>query len=179
MSARLLTFCSFLFFGINCFSQYGYEPKHTNSNLRGWDKSNEFNKADVVAVKIDELKSKFLNKIVTPIYILKEFRGNSYKNFYKDSRLKNPIKDKTYKGLRSHASNGSGGTMVLYNPNNNYRILFGKRFRVVQIIPMINNRHTLNTDDSNYLFKLQNDEFGVIYYKYNSKFKSNVEIELF
>jgi hypothetical protein len=92
MSARLLTFCSFLFFGINCFSQYGYEPKHTNSNLRGWDKSNEFNKADVVAVKIDELKSKFLNKIVTPIYILKEFRENSYKNFYKDSRLKKPDK---------------------------------------------------------------------------------------
>lgn len=44
--------------------------------------------------------------------------------------------------------------------------------------PLINKRHLANTDDSNYLFKLQNDEFGVIYYKYNSKFKSNVEIEL-
>lgn len=179
MSARLIVFCGLLFFGSFCFSQYGYEPKHTNSNLGGWDKSNEFNKADVVAVNIDELKAKFLNKTVTPIYISKEFRENSYKNFYKDSQLKKAIKDKTYKGLRSHASNGSGGTMVLYTPNNNYRVLFGKRFKVVDISPIINKRHLANTDDSNYLFKLQNDEFGVVYYKYNSKFESNVEIELF
>ena len=179
MSIRFLPFFVFLFFGFNSYSQYGYEPKHTNSNLGGWDKSNEFNKPDVEAINIDELTAKFLNKTVTPIYVSKEFRENSYKNFYKDSRLKKPIKDKTYKGLRSHASNGSGGTMVLYNPNNNYRILFGKRFKVVEISPMINKRHLANTDDSNYLFKLENDEFGVIYYKYNSKFKSNVEIELF
>ncbi len=179
MSIKFLTFFVFLFFGVNGYSQYGYEPKHTNSSLGGWDKSNEFNKADVEAINIDELKVKFLNKTVTPIYVSKEFRENSYKNFYNDSRLKKLIKDKTYKGLRSHASNGSGGTMVLYNPNNNYRILFGKRFKVVDISPMINKRHLANTDDSNYLFKLQNDEFGVIYYKYNSKFKSNVEIELF
>lgn len=179
MSIRFLPFFVFLFFGFNSYSQYGYEPKHTNSNLGGWDKSNEFNKPDVEAINIDELTAKFLNKTVTPIYVSKEFRENSYKNFYKDSRLKKPIKDKTYKGLRSHASNGSGGTMVLYNPNNNYRILFGKRFKVVEISPMINKRHLSNTDDSNYLFKLENDEFGVIYYKYNSKFKSNVEIELF
>lgn len=179
MSIRFLPFFVFLFIGFNSYSQYGYEPKHTNSNLGGWDKSNEFNKPDVEAINIDELTAKFLNKTVTPIYVSKEFRENSYKNFYKDSRLKKPIKDKTYKGLRSHASNGSGGTMVLYNPNNNYRILFGKRFKVVEISPMINKRHLANTDDSNYLFKLQNDEFGVIYYKYNSKFKSNVEIELF
>lgn len=178
MSIRLLAFYSFLFFGINCFSQYGYEPRHTNSNLGGWDQSNEFNKNDVVAVNIADLKATYLNKSVTPIYISKEFREHSYKNFFKDSRLKKPLKDKTYKGLRSHASNGSGGTMVLYNPNNNYRILFGKRFRVVAITPIINKRHLANTDDSNYLFKLQSDEFGVIYYKYNSKFKSNVEIEL-
>lgn len=178
MRPRLLVLCGFVFFCFNCFSQYGYEPKHTNSNLGGWDKSNEFNKADVVAVNIDELKAKFLTKTITPIYISKEFRENSYKNFYKDSKLKKPLKDKSYKGLRSHASNGSGGTMVLYNPNNNYRILFGKRFEVVEISPIINKRHLANTDDSNYLFKLQNDEFGVIYYKYNSKFKSNVEIEL-
>lgn len=179
MSIRFLPFFVFLFFGFNSYSQYGYEPKHTNSNLGGWDKSNEFNKPDVEAINIDELTAKFLNKTVTPIYVSKEFRENSYKNFYKDSRLKKPIKDKTYKGLRSHASNGSGGTMILYNPNNNYRILFGKRFKVVEISPMINKRHLANTDDSNYLFKLENDEFGVIYYKYNSKFKSNVEIELF
>lgn len=65
-----------------------------------------------------------------------------------------------------------GARWSYYNPNNNYRILFGKRFKVVEISPMINKRHLANTDDSNYLFKLQNDEFGVIYYKYNSKFNS-------
>jgi len=179
MSIRLLVLCGFLFFISNCFSQYGYKSKHTNSNLGGWDKSTEFKKVDVVAVSIDELKTKFLNKTVTPIYVSKEFRENSYKNFYKNSSLKKLIKDKTYKGLKSHASNGSGGTMVFYNPNNNYRVLFGKRFKVVDITPITNKRHLVNTDDSNYLFKLQNDEFGVIYYKYNSKFQSNVEIELY
>lgn len=179
MKIKLLTFFVTFIFIYNSFSQYGYEPKHTNTELGGWDKSNEFKKADVVAVNIDELKTMFLNKTVTPKYISKEFRENSYKNFFKDYRLKKPIKDNTYKGLRSHASNGSGGTMVLYNPNNNYRILFGKRFKVVDISPIINKRHLANTNDSNYLFKLQNDEFGVVYYKYNSKFKSNVEIELF
>jgi hypothetical protein len=69
MISRLLILCGLLFFGSFCFSQYGYEPKHTNSNLGGWDKSNEFNKPDVVVVNIDELKDKFLNKTVTPIYI--------------------------------------------------------------------------------------------------------------
>tara|TARA_B100001248_G_scaffold129995_1_gene97504 strand:+ start:1204 stop:1743 length:540 start_codon:yes stop_codon:yes gene_type:complete len=178
MNLRLSILFGFLFFGINCFSQYGYEPKHTKPDLGGWDTSNEFKKADVFVMNMIELESQFLNKSVTPIYISNEFRENSYKNFYKDSRLKKTIKDKTYRGLRSHASNGSGGTMVLYNSKSNYRILFGKRFKVIEIARIKNKRHISNTDDSNYVFKLQNEELGVIYYKYNSKFKSNVEIEL-
>ena len=56
------------FFGINCFSQYGYEPKHTKPDLGGWDTSNEFKKADVFVMNMTELESQFLNKSVTKIF---------------------------------------------------------------------------------------------------------------
>jgi len=160
-------------------AQYGYEPNHKNVKLSGWDKSKEFKKEDVKAVNVEFLIDKYQNKTVTPVYVSKEFREFSYKNFYRDQNLKRIIKDKSYKGLRSHASNGSGGTMVLYKPQNNYRLLFGKRFVVKGIKLIINKRHLANTDDTNYVFTLVSDEFGEIYYEYNSKFESDVEIELF
>jgi len=168
----------FLFTFLSVSAQYGYESKHSNSSLKGWDSKKEFNKEDVIPVDYELLAEKYLNKIVTPKYYSREFRDVRYKNFYNDPGLNGKIVDKTYKGFKSHSSNGSGGTMVLYKPQHNYRILFGEKFKVVEIKRNTNKRHVLNTDDSNYIFVLYNEKFGNIFYEFNSKFVDQVELEV-
>ena len=170
----LLLFSSFVF------SQYGYKPQHEDGiEVGGWDKSTEFNRAEIDRVDINFLKKTFLNKEITPVFVKREFREYSYKNFFKTKKLKKIFKDNSYRGLKSHSSNGSGGTMVLYDPQNNYRQLFGKVFLVKNIEPITHLKHISNSDDSNFIFTIYNSEIGEIYYKYNSKFIDQIEIKLF
>ena len=65
-----------------------------------------------------------------------------------------------------------------YKLTYNYQVLNGRVFIVKKIIPITKIKHVAKTDDSNYVFKLYNEELGNIYYEYNSKFEEDVEIEL-
>lgn len=104
---------------------------------------------------------------------------NIEKNIPKNKKLKKVYKDNSYCGFKSNSSNGSGGTMVLYDPQNNYRQLFGKVFFVKNIEPIKHLKHISNSDDTNFIFTIYNNEVGEIYYKYNSKYKDQIEIKLF
>ena len=53
-----------------------------------------------------------------------------------------------------------------------------KIFIVKAIYPISRLSHVAKTDDTNYVFELYNKELGKIYYKYNSKFVDDVEIEI-
>ena len=167
----------FLFFSVLIYGQQGYESKH-NTKLKGWASSKEFNKPDVIPVDYNELKDTYLNKSITPLNYTKEFREYRYKNFYFDKNLKRSIKDRKASGWRQHSSNGSFGTLAYYRGNTSYQVLNGRVFIVKKIIPITKIKHVAKTDDSNYVFKLYNEELGNIYYEYNSKFEEDVEIEL-
>ena len=129
-------------------------------------------------VGISYLRKNFLNKNVTPIYIPKEFREYKYKNFYHDKKLKRAFKNKTRNGFRENNNRGSLSTVVYYDPNTNYEFLYNQNFKVIDIYPIKSIRHVASTDDSNYIFVLENKQLGKLYYEYNSKFKNNVEIEI-
>lgn len=165
--------------GLNSYSQYGYKPKHENNNLKGWDKLNENSVDNFSVLGIEVLKDSFLNKTITPVRVARKQREFSYKNFFVDKSLTEKLRDKNYKGLMSQTKNTLGRSLIVYKPNNNYRLLYGKKFIVVKIEPISKDKHLSNTDDSNFIFVLYNEDFGEIYYKYNNKFKDNVEIELF
>ena len=167
-----------LFFTISIYTQQGYKPTHNNTNLKGWASSNEFNKSDVIAVDFDFLKEKYLNKKITTIKFSKEFREYIYQNFYFDKNLRRSMKDRKSNGWKQISSNGSFGTLAFYRGNSNYQILFGRVFVVKKITPIVEIKHVAKTDDSNYIFELNNKELGTIYYEFNSKFKDDIEIEL-
>ena len=167
------------FFSLSICAQQGYKPNHTSSNLKGWASSNEFSKPDVVPVDYNFLKKKYLNKKITTLEFSKEFREHRYQNFYFDKTLKRSMKDRKSNGWKQISSNGSFGTVAFYRGNSNYQILFGKVFTVNNIFPIVKIKHVAKTDDSNYIFELNNKDLGTIYYEFNSKFKENLEIELY
>jgi len=150
------------------------------------DSSNEYidsrylnDKKNSNSISIIDLKSKYLNNKITPISVNKEFRQNYYKNFYKDKSLRRIIKDKKNKGFKQHSTNGNFGTLVFYQANNNYRILSSRVFEVVDIKPFRNKNSFLdNSDDTTFIFTIFNNELGEIYYRFNTKFINNIEIEL-
>ena len=145
---------------------------------KGWASSSEFSRKDVKGVGIYYLKEKYLNKDIKPIYITKEFREYKYKNFYHDKKLKRAYKNSKRKGFRENNSGGSLSTFVYYDPNTNYEFLYNKTFKVIDIFTVKSIRHVASTDDSNYIFVIQNTELGKIYYEYSNKFKDRIEIEL-
>ena len=74
-----------------------------------------------------------------------------------------------------------GRSNLIYQTNLTHQILIKKFdiiFVVKKITPIIEIKHVAKTDDSNYIFELNNKELGTIYYEFNSKFKDNIEIEL-
>jgi len=146
--------------------------------VKSWSSSTEFEREDVKEVDISNLINLFLNKNITPIYIPKEFREYKYKNFYHDKKLKRAYKNKKINGFRENNNRGSLSTVVYYDPNTNYEFLYNQIFKVVDIFPIKSIRHVVSTDDSNYIFVLENKQLGKLYYKYNSKFEDNVEIEI-
>lgn len=168
-----------ILFSISVYTQQGYKSNHSNTTLKGWSSSNEFNKPDVEAVDFNILKDKYLNKKITTLKFSKEFREYRYQNFYFDKNLRRSMKDRKSNGWKQISSNGSFGTLAFYRGNSNYQILFGRIFVVKKITPIVEIKHVAKTDDSNYIFELNNKELGTIYYEFNSKFKENIEIELF
>lgn len=146
--------------------------------MKSWASSSEFEREDVKKVDINYLRKIYLNKTVSPIYIPKEFREYKYKNFYHDKKLKRAYKNKKRNGFRENSSRGSLSTVVFYDPNTNYEFLYDQVFKVIDIYPVKSVRHIASTDDSNYVFILENNQLGRLYYEYNSKFEENVEIEI-
>jgi len=148
------------------------------TEMKSWASSSEFEREDVKKVDINYLRKIYLNKTVSPIYIPKEFREYKYKNFYHDKKLKRAYKNKKRNGFRENSSRGSLSTVVFYDPNTNYEFLYDQVFKVIDIYPVKSVRHIASTDDSNYVFILENNQLGRLYYEYNSKFEENVEIEI-
>ena len=174
---RLILF--FLFSVTLAFTQSSKtEVDFVKVGVKSWASSSEFERDDVKEVGISYLIKNFLNKNVTPIYIPKEFREYKYKNFYHDKKLKRPFKNKKRNGFRENNNRGSLSTVVYYDPNTNYEFLYNQNFKVIDIYPNKLIRHVASTDDSNYIFVLENKKLGKIYYEYNSKFHDNVEIEI-
>ena len=173
-------FLFFLFLGTSIF--YSQSSK-TNVDLedvgvKGWANSPEFNRAEVEMVDINYLRNFFLNNYVTPVYISKEFREYKYKNFYHDKKLKRAYKNKKRNGFRENSNAGTLSTVVFYDPNTNYEFLYNQIFKVIDIYPIKSIKHVASTDDSNYIFVLENNQLGKLYYEYNSKFKNKLEIEI-
>jgi len=169
----------FLFSVTLAFSQSSKtEVDFEKVGVKSWASSSEFEREDVKEVGISYLRKNFLNKNVTPIYIPKEFREYKYKNFYHDKKLKRTFKNKKRNGFRENNNRGSLSTVVYYDPNTNYEFLFNQIFKVIDIYPIKSIRHVASTDDSNYIFVLENNQLGKLYYEYNSKFENNVEIEI-
>ena len=171
-----------IFISLN-FSFFNAQSSKTDVDLvkvgvKGWANSSEFNRKDVEKVDINYLRKNFLNNYVTPVYIPKEFREYKYKNFYHDKKLKRAFKNKKRNGFRENNSSGTLSTVVFYDPNTNYEFLYKQIFKVTEIYPVKSIKHIASTDDSNYIFVLQNNQLGRIYYEYNSKFKDNIEIEI-
>jgi hypothetical protein len=154
------------------------EVDFEKAGVKSWASSSEFERVDIKAVDIKHLRKIFLNKNVTPIYISKEFREYKYKNFYHDKKLKRAFKNKKRNGFRENNNRGSLSTVVYYDPNTNYEFLYNQTFKVVDIFPIKSIKHVASTDDSNYIFVLENNLLGKLYYEYNSKFEDTVEIEI-
>ncbi len=160
-----LLFLFLILFSNTLKAQQGYKSQNTNKKLKGWSASTEFNKKDVIAADFEVLKSTFLGKQVTPIYISKEFREYRYRNFYRDKKLRRIFKNKKAKGFRQHSSNGAGGTLVYYRANTNFELLYNKVFIVKAIYSISSLTHVAQTDDTNYVFELYNSKLGKIYYE--------------
>lgn len=179
MIFRLLLFISLISFAQEKkIKTWADKDDFITSKIELSNNQHEYNEPIWSKINIHDLKNKYLNQQVVTKKVSKEFREYYYQNFYKDKKLKRILKDKRSKGFRQHSKDGNLGTLVYYQSNSNYNLLNGKSFKVKNIFPIKASRFLEQTDDSNFIFELSNDEFGIVYYEFNTKFIDKVEIEL-
>ncbi len=109
-----------------------------------------------------EMPDLLLNKIVMPIAKEKDFQRFGYNNFIQ----KFDKKRKTYNRFRNVPLSSDG-------IKSDYEKLVGKEFKVIGIYKPEN---TYSSDDE-FILELENNEIGIIFYKYDKRFETSYELE--
>ncbi|MGQ2985028.1 hypothetical protein [Flavobacterium sp.] len=110
-----------------------------------------------------------LNKIVKPKQIQEMFQQYAYEDFFIEF-------DKEKKQFtKPEKDNKPLPTGPSYAPRSDYQKLVGKEFKVLAIYEMV---PKYDWQKKQYAIELQSDEFGTIYYSYNSEYESSYELEV-
>jgi hypothetical protein len=111
----------------------------------------------------------FLNKIVKVAEFDESLQKYHYKNFFNtfDIEKKELPNDK-----KKNKPFGSG---LSYSPVSEYSKLVGKEFKVTNVYEL---EKKYSFSKKEFVLELQNQELGIIFYKYNSKYEHDLEIEV-
>lgn len=114
-----------------------------------------------------EMVDLLLEKTVKPKVVDESMQRYAYKNFYSKFDTESKKLEKYKKGHRAFPSGTS---------QSDYNKLVGKEFKVVKIYDQT---PTLSSDSGRYfVLELQNEELGIVYYDYDSKYDFNFELEV-
>jgi hypothetical protein len=115
----------------------------------------------------------YLNATVKPIEIREILQEYAYKNFYLNFDTATKVLTKERIGKRN-SNIKPFQTGVSYNPVSDYSKLVGMEFKVIGVY-----EEAAKYDFEKgryYVFALENDALGTIYYEYDTEFKHNLEL---